>query len=389
MYVDNTLKQTELDNAQEYTKENLEKSAAQNAQVLTMSNPESKGRMLFDSKNNAAYDSVMLDEKTYETIKKNLFLALQKNKSSRKTKTVHHLIENNLFEFAMFMGSIKDRLTYSTSIENKLLKIQINCEYFADFLSGVGIAKLIASIKETQAKISKEREVLSDFQEYNIDKLTKKLDDLYEMFISAFDYMKIIDAVYFEYIRFLIKRIFVTEARERTKLLNATSLVFSSIFQSILRKIAKVSPDNATKNKFNMIGAYLVLNYYAGLTPGEILTKFKKVYGEENIEFLKNSSKLRLNNFEDIADLMFETGIMKINKSLFETSMKKFFGEMGYKLISDNLQDALTFFISLNHKTILFNAISPNEKLTFYIEEIVLNQKSKVLIVPQKIYFIQ
>ena len=84
---------------------------------------------------------------------------------------------------------------------------------------------------------------------------------------------------------------------------------------------------------------------------------------------------------------MFETGIFKIQKSLFETYMRKYLSEVGYIKIKTSLVDTISTLISINHKNTLFNIISPFEKETQQLEELVLNMKSKIIIPQMHINF--
>jgi len=342
-------------------------------------------RLLFDSKNAAAFLSPQLPPEVYEQFKKNIFLALQKMNTSRKTKAVHKIVDSNMVTCDVFIDKIQDRISYIVSSENVLLRVQLNAAMFADFLQGIGIAKLVARINELNELIEKEKQLINEYQKYNIDKLTAELNKQYELFLSAFDYMKIVDGIYFAFISYLTRRIILTNAKEKAKVFETLSAVFSSIFQYIYRKNTKSIPDDTMKKQLNMLAAYFVLNYYLGLTSMEIFAKFKRIYGEGEVERIKKSTKLNLKNFEDFADLLYDTGVLKIQKSFFNTIMRQMFGERGYELIKGNLQDAVSYFCSINHKNILFNSISPNEKLTFRLEEIVLNEKSKVIIRKQNL----
>jgi len=339
---------------------------------------------LYTNPSNTLYVTITAyKEEVYNEFKKRLFLALQKNQSSRKTRIVHHIIEKDLVELAVFSGDIKDHISDFIAKENKLLKIFLNVEYFADY--NPKIHTLISRINNTIEKIEKEKTIISDFQIQNLKKLNEELDQYYQDFLDAFDYFKIIDGIYFEFLNFLLKRIFIRNITTTKKILSLNAEYLAKILEKIYVKSTKLGLDIEMKEKIRIITDYFILNYYYGDPVNVALAKIKKVYGDGAVEFLRKSNHLKIEKFDNILDILHETETLKIQRNIFEMFLKSFFGELGIELIKLSKQTFDSFICSLNHKNILFNSIPIDEKISFLIEELVLNEKSKIVLVQSKV----
>jgi hypothetical protein len=341
-----------------------------------------KNRLL-PSKQNVLINKIFFTEEFYNEFKKRLFLALQKYQSSRKTKIVHHLIENDNIEMVLFTGGDDDtligKIAYS---ENKLYTIYLNSLFFADY-AGNEIVTIFSKIIDTITKLENEEKVITDQRIYNINKLKAEYNEWMQKFLDAFDYIKIIDGIYYMFLEFLFYRIYTSNITVTKKLLLLNSQYLSSFIQYIYRKTTKMSVDDALKEKINVISDFFILVYYYGDSVSIALKKIEKAYGKEAAEFLRKSNHLKCEHFDNLADILFETDTFKIQKNIFEMFFKKEFGELGYKLIKKNKTAADAFICSINHKNVLFNAIPINEKLSFQIEELILNEKAKIIITKQ------
>ena len=335
---------------------------------------------MIPKKTDLIFNVITFTEEYYNEFKKRLFLALQKHRSSRKTKAVHHLIENNNFCVALFTGN--NEIVKVKANENKLFLIYLNAIYFADFASNE-IIKIYSKIIEILNKIEDEEKVINDQRIYNLNKLKAEYNEWMKKFLDAFDYSKLIDGLYYGFLKFLFARVYQTNINLTKKFLLLNSQYLSNFIQYIYKKTTKISPDESLKEKINVITDFFILVYYFGDNISIALKKIEKAYGKEAVEFLRKSNHLKCENFDNLADILFETDTMKIQKNIFDMFFKKEFGELGYSLIKDNKVDFDAFLCSINHQNILFNAISINEKLSFQIEELILNEKSKIIFTKQ------
>ena len=342
-------------------------------------------KLLFSNKGqnvsvkNGAVINPRFTKEGWDEYKKRLNLALSKYQSSRKTRTVANILNKNEFMHTIFLGDYIKRLSINFAKDNQLFAVFLNVEEFADNVVDIGASKLIIKMNETLDLINKEKTIVSDMQVHNINKLIKKYKDYEKKLIDSIDYTKSIDGIYFGYLRFLLKRIFVSEVNLKKDLLEQSANLFTQIFIHIYKKSLQTSPSENIVKQLKIIAIYFVLRYYAELSQNEIKAKLKKAFGESAIKFLDKAKKSDIKEFNDVVNILFYTKVLQINKSFFDTMIKKYYGEIGYDLMKTSLQDTLAFFASINHKNILFNAVSPNEKITFRIEELILNEKKKVV----------
>ena len=340
-----------------------------------------KNRML-PPVNSVIINKIDYTEEFYTELKKRLFLALQKYRSSRKTKVVHYLIENNNFDLILFSGDDSDLIGKFMAQENKLFSILLNVKYFADFASE-DIVIIFGKIIETIDKINEEKNVISDQRIFNLNKLKEEYNNYMQKFLDSFDYTKIIDGIYYIFLKYLFFRVYNTNPISTKKFLLLNSQYLSKFIQYIYKKSTKMSVDEALKEKINIISDYFILAYYYGDSVHVALKKIEQVYNKDAVEFLRKSNHLKCENFENLADILFETDTLRIQKNIFDMFFKKEFGEVGFGLVKMSKTTFDAFVCSINHKNILFNAIPTDEKLSFMIEELISNEKSKILIPKQ------
>jgi len=124
------------------------------------------------------------------------------------------------------------------------------------------------------------------------------------------------------------------------------------------------------------------------LNSNSSLTKIEKFYSKAEREFLSKSKSLNLKEFNDIFKVFIETETIKVQESYFKTFFNKRYGDIGDTLIKHSLDECSAYFSSLNHKNILFNASPPKDSATMRLEEIILNEKSKINIRKQNQFFV-
>jgi len=338
------------------------------------------GNRLYPDQKDSIMNGIVFTEEFYEEFKKRLFLAVQKHNSSRKTKIVHNLIENNNFDLVLFTGN--DDIAKVRHIDNKLLTIYLNAIYFADFI-GDGIVGVYSKIIDIIAKLDNEEKIMSTQRIYNITKLKEEYKKWMNKFLDSFDYSKIIDGLYYGFLKFLFTRAYKSNINITKKFLLLNSQYLSKFIQHIYLKTTKTNVDSFFKEKLNIITDFFVLVYYFGDSSMVALKKIEKAYGKDATEFLKKSNHLNCTDFENLADLLYETDIFKIQKNIFNMFFKKEFGEIGFKLLKDNKAELDSFLCSINHKNFLFNSISIDDKLSFNMEELILNDKSNIIFTKQ------
>jgi len=362
------------DNKTEENKENFNKAKNYNQEFKAA--PTNKNKMILP-KDSVLINKIKFNEKFYEKFKKKLSVALQKYQSSRKTKIVHKLIENDNFDIGIFSGNSSNDIGKIVHSENKLHIIYLNALLFADYV-GDNIVTYFNKIIKITEKIDEEKEIISDQRIYNLNKLNKEYDEWMEKFIDAFDYTKLIDGLYYMFLYFLFFRVYERNIQKTNKFLAMNSDYLSKILIKGLKKVGR-STDQVIEKKLKVISDYFILVYYFGVNQNIALKKIEKAYDQSAAEFLRKSNHLKCNDFDDLAYILTETDTLKIQTNIFNMLFKKEFGELGYELIKKSKATCDSFLCSINHKNILFNSFSIDEKISFAIEEEVLNEQSKIV----------
>ena len=187
--------------------------------------------------------SISFTEKTYNEYKKKLFIGLQKYQTSAKTKSVYHLYENNLIKPSVFLDSPDDNFGFIYSSNNKLLSINFNADICADFAIDESASYLITTVNNLFEEIDKQKELISEYQVKNINKLKEKIDLYLNKFINIFDYMKIVDISYYLYNVFLSILVFKNYPTLKIKILRILQQFFTKLFLKIYNYTTRAAFD--------------------------------------------------------------------------------------------------------------------------------------------------
>jgi len=324
-------------------------------------------------------EKVPLNQETFDELKRRLFLALSKYKSSKKTRIVHKIIENNLFQLYFFNKDISDEVILIFSENNKITLFPINIDLIADY-SPDDIVHIADQIILTHRKLKEEKEVLSAHQIYNIEKLNKKLEDLYERYLDAFDYFKIIDILYYGFLKFLAGRIFLTNQKLSKEVLEELSSIIFEIISKIYTKSVKKYLNSYEEKIVKAIAGIYVLSAFKEENSSMILKKIQKIYDEEVFSAIKKIRKVSMKSLDDLIEALFDTEVFKVSKNIFKINLRQILGDKAEYFIQGPANEFIAFLCSLNHKNQLFNALSPNEKKTVRLEELVFNEKGNVIL---------
>jgi len=340
-----------------------------------------------DENSNFAEIKIHYPVNVFEEFQRRMLLALQKHKSSRKTKIVYELIQKNMVDIHVLVGSFEHQFGINMSSGNKLFLIILNAPKFADYASDK-IIYYYNMINKSREKLDQERKIITDHQIYNINKIKIELEKLYEQWLDAFDYSKVIDGIYLEFIRYLSRVIFLTNPKSTKKVLAYSSDILKELVKKIYKDATKSPIDESLNRNFDIIVDYFMLNYYYGDISTTALKKIEMAYGKEASELLKKTKNLNTQEFDDLVTILFDTDIFKIQKNTFDMYLRKYLSIDGAKTIKTTLQDFIGVFCTINHKNIIFNVLPFDEEKTFRLEEYILNEKSKIILIPQKKLFV-
>ena len=333
------------------------------------------------TKNSSLYE-IQLDDDHMKLFKDRIFAGLRKFGSSRKTKAVHNLTDKDVLHLATFSGEVANVLSSTFSTGNKLRGILINVFLFDDSLDQHGAVQLAGEIALLQSKIQKEKTYLTDKQILNVEELNKELDEKMLKLINTLDYIKIIDGIYFEYLRFLTDMILTQEQTAKSKVIAIASDIIATIIKKIYMKVQrKIEPE--THKLIEAVSVYFILTYYFGEAGPYALAKIKGSFDQEHLDAIKNVKVTKFKTFSELTFLIKELNIVNITESAFNTQLQKIYGRYAFETyIQGSLQDFLAVNANLAYNTQLFNAFALDDELHARLEELILNGRKKIIIQP-------
>ena len=339
-------------------------------------------RLITEAKNTTGLP-IEFEEKYYSKFKKRILTTLQKFNSSRKTRVVHKLVEDNLIYLTIVSGVGANRLGHSVFTDTKLKAILMNVFLFNDSLDQHGSVKLAGEITHLRHLIQKEKAYLDDKQVYNIEQLNIQLDEAMDKLINSLDYLKLIDGIYFEYLRFLSRTLLVYDLKARPKVLGITVDVFTSILRSIYSKINR-EIGHEEMRILDAVSAFVILVYYLGHDARSAFKKMEVGYDQDAINKIKLTKVTKIEKLEDLAHLLQALELMAVTPRALKNAFDKMFSSYGMdNYVELSAQDMLAFFANLNYNTQLFNAFPSNIDMHARLEELLLNTKKMISIIPR------
>jgi hypothetical protein len=340
-----------------------------------------------EKKINGVYyiNSVVFRDKFKKLLNDNILKALQKYKSSVKTRVVHKFVKNDNINFAFFSGSFKDTLTHIHSSNNKreIYYVLLNVNNENSFINNIALEGLFSAL-DTQKEIDQENSKITEYQIKNLEKLNKKYDEYFNKFLSNIDYFNLIDEIYFEYINFLCSKIFLNKPKETNKILELNASIISEIIKKIYLKSTKKYLNKEQETLVDLISDYFILQYYKDDSTMVATKKIEKMYDKNFTDVFKKISKLKIESLLDLNRFLTEMDVCKISDSLFKTYTRNFIGESGLKLLNNTKANFDAFLCSINHKNTLFNLSAfLSERKLKKLEDIILVEQGNTIIKDQ------
>lgn len=333
---------------------------------------------LTDTVKNAFIYEIELDEKYKNEFHKKMFTVLRKFSTSRKTKIVHKLIDNDLIRLAIFSGDVAHMLGAPINSNTKLKAVFLNIFMFDDSLDQQGAVQIAGKIEIIRKKIQKEKTYLTDKQILNIETLNEELDAEMEKLLNKLDYIKIIDGIYFEYIRFLAYISLTQDNTAKSKIVTIVSDIISAIIKKLYFKVNR-EIDPEIHQIIEAVSVYFILTYYFGETGPYALAKMKPAFKPEILDKIKMAKLTKFKKFSELAILLKELDLINITESAFEAQLQKIYGRYAYEeYLAKTLQEFMAVNANLAYNTQLFNAFPIDGDLHARIEELILNEKKKI-----------
>lgn len=329
---------------------------------------------------NSSIIELNFDDIYYAKFKQKLFDALKKFNSGRKTRAVHGLVDKNIIRLGSFSGDASTFMSVSASSSNKLKAIYLNLYLFDDSIQTDGAVKIAGEITTLQNKIQKEKTYLTDKQILSIEEMNLQLNEKFDKFMKSLDFIKMIDGIYFEYLRFLTDIAISNDHSVKPKLVSKTSDIISMVLRKMYISVNRIS-DPETNRLIDAVGVYFILIFYYGESGRYAIQKLKTMFSDEIIELLQKTKITRFTKFTELANIIRELNVLNITEDAFEAQLRKIYGRYGYdNYVESSLQNFIAINANLAHSTQLFNAFPLNDEVHLRLEELVLNEQKKIVV---------
>jgi hypothetical protein len=328
---------------------------------------------------NAGIIKIDVDPKTYEEFKKNLFTALRKFGSGKKTRAVHKIIDKNLVHTAIFSGAAANSLGAPSRKDTNLNGILLNVYHFDDTLSGKGSVTFASELIDIEKKLKKEETFVNEARLHNIEKLQEKQKEIQDKYLQSFDYIKMIDGIYFIWLLTLSDVAVMEDSAGKPKIITVASDILADVLKKLYLQVHnKIEGDE--HQLFEAIAIYFIKMYFYGESATYALNSMKKGFKEEIMDALEKAKVNKISEFNDISKLLRNTELLAITENTFDLQMQRFFGKLGYEeYVKPALVPFLAFMANLANPNQLFKDAYPiNEDSHEILEELLLNEQKKI-----------
>lgn len=339
-------------------------------------------KKLFNQSKNTGVIPITLQPEEYEQFKKNLMTALKKFSSSRKTRAVHKLINNNSVISGIFSGDSALSLVANLIHNNEIKHVILNLAMYDDSLAGSGTVTLASRIIDYEQQIQKEETFVNEKRLLNIEKLQEKRKEVVEKFLKSIDYIKAIDGIYFGWLLVLATKAIDNESKTKAKIVTLASDILANILKKMYTQVRNTKIESDVHQLIEAIAIYFIKIYFYGESGSYALNSLKKAFSEDTIDAIKRARVTQFKEFNDLAKILKETELMPITENVFESLMKRYFGKYAYEeYIQKSLVDYCAFMANLAYNTQLFRDSYPvDDESHRRLEELLLNEQKNIKI---------
>ena len=330
---------------------------------------------------NAGIMILEMNVQEYEAYSKKMMTALRKFGSGKKTRAVHKLLAKKSPAPAIFAGQAANALVSPNTKETTLHSIMLNMYHFDDTLGGKGSVAIATEIFNTDKKIRKEETFVNDARLLNIEKLKENKEELTEKLFNSYDYIAMVDGVYFGWLLALAKVSVMNDSATKAKIVTTASDILATILKNLYQKTNN-KLEGETHQLIEAIAIYFVRIYYYGETASYVLNKLKTAFSEDIVETIQRSKVTKINQFNELALILKETELLPITQNTFDMQMTKMFGKLAYEeYIQPSLVSYIAFMANMASPSSLFKDSFPiDQELHERLEELILNEQKRVTI---------
>jgi hypothetical protein len=336
-------------------------------------------KLLTGQKRNYGITRIELSPESSKEFFNNVFTALRKFSSSRKTKAVHKITGKQAIMPALFHGEAAKYLVAPFFKETVFNFLTFNLYYFDDSLDQRGAVLYATELLKLDEKIQKEKTFVNEKQIFNLEHLQEKKTEVEQKLLNSMDYIKLIDGIYFGWLMFLSALVVMQEGGSKPKIITTAADILADILKKVyLKANTKIEPE--AHQLLEAIAIYFIRIYFYGETAQYALNMMKKGFPEEVLESIKISKVTRFKEFNDLSLILKETQLLAITPSTFDLQMQKMFGKYAYETyIQDNLTSFIAFMANLAHPTQIFkDSYEVNKDSHLRLEELILNEQKRV-----------
>jgi len=331
---------------------------------------------------NAGIMIIEMEPQEYEMYTKKMMTALRKFGSGKKTRSVHKLLGKRIPAPAIFAGTSANTLVSPNIKDTTILhSIMLNLYHFDDTLGGKGSVGIATEMFNLDKKIRKEETFVNDARLLSIEKLKENKEELTEKLFDSFDYISMVDGVYFGWLLALSGSVITGEESAKPKIVTTASDILASILKKLYQKTNN-KLDGEIHQLIEAIAIYFIKIYYYGESASYVLNDLKRAFSEDIIEAIKRTKITKINQFNDLALLLKETELMPITPNTFDAQMVSMFGKLAYEeYIQPSLVGYVAFMANMASPSSLFKDSFPiDQKLHERLEELILNEQKNMTI---------
>jgi len=321
------------------------------------------------------------DDKVQKKFLQNIKTVLQKIGSSHKTKAIHKLVEEEILYIGYGVKDIskKRSSTYGTMYLNgiKLSGLIADLSVIVDPADLDTMSNHVKSINKGNKELLRVKSTITDTSALQIKNLDSNISQSFEELLESIDYFALVDVYYYLYIETLA--VIGLKGNGKNKLFEATYNVFKVVVSTVLKKM-HVKPLPEEIDKFEIIMDYIFARKFTDQSSVSVLAKLSKLFGEENIQFLKDLKPDKYTEFKSMATLFTKAGLVSITETALMNEFKIVAGEESVSNLEGTFDEIIAYIVSTNYKSTIFNTPNLSQDDQIRLEQLVLNYKKDIII---------
>jgi uncharacterized membrane protein (DUF106 family) len=321
----------------------------------------------------------MYNKELYELFDKNLEVALQKSGSGAKTRTVRQILDIVYMGYAgnvLGGGSVSSIPVYGVFIgdQNLLAGIIIDVIKCSPDSKNDLVKYFKESNKLRDELVAAKRHV-DDKAVEKIHNIEKKYSELFKMIAASIDYTRVIEAIYFNYIRYIITAI---DQGKSHVLFELSSDLFKEIIKKVFGSALNGLDDKDIKLLFDAAIDYIFTVSFLDFSPAEVIRNIAKRYNKDIAGILDNSGIRKAKSMENVAHVLDAIKVLRTNPIAFNSAISKYMGNDVLTIMYGTYDYYVAWAVLTHTYSTLFNMGPIDKNIQGQMETIVLNYKSKV-----------